>query len=242
MTEIIPAIMPDSFDDLEYKASLVAQYVSLVQIDVMDGKFVKSRSWPYFSGDQFSFNALLEESEGLPFWDSLDYEVDLMITKPEETIDDWITAGAKRLIVHIESTEKMQDIINSINSRFAFPETYGSSPARGEAKRDVELGIAINVDTSISSIVGYLEDIDFVQFMGIQTIGLQGQPFDERVLDKIREFHNAHPEIIISVDGGVNFDTAPALIEAGVKRLVSGSTIFDGDNIPNAIEHFKRIT
>jgi ribulose-phosphate 3-epimerase len=208
--------------------------VSLVQIDVMDGKFVKARSWPYFSGDQFSFNALLEESEGLPFWDSLDYEVDLMVSKPEEVIDDWITAGARRLIVHIESTDKMQDIVDSINKRFAFPED--GTP------RDIELGIALNVDTPISAITGYLEDIDFVQFMGIQTIGLQGQPFDERVLDKIREFHNAHPEIIISVDGGVNFETAPLLIEAGVKRLVSGSTIFDGDNIPNAIEHFKRIS
>ena len=67
-----------------------------------------------------------------------------------------------------------------------------------------------------------------------------GEPFDERGLDKSRELRNAHPEIVMSVDGGVNFDTAPELIEAGVKHLVSGSAIFDGNPAQN-IEQFKNL-
>ncbi len=75
--------------------------------------------------------------------------------------------------------------------------------------------------------------------MGIAHIGYQGEPFDERVIDKIREFHNAHPEIMISVDGGVTLDNAPDLVAVGVKRLVSGSAIFENGNIADTIEMFK---
>lgn len=240
MTEIIPAIMPDSFDDLTEKASLVMHAVSLVQIDIMDGKFVKSRSWPYFANDQHSFDMLLEESDGLPHWDTLDYEIDLMVNNPENVIEDWIAIGASRLIVHIESTKKMNEIVETMNNRFGTIQRNATSGAL-ENKRDVELGIALNPDTPISDIVEYLEDIEFVQFMGINRIGFQGEQFDERVVDNIREFHNAHPEVIIAVDGGVSYDHAPLLAEIGVKRLVSGSTIFGNDNPAEAIKEFRRI-
>jgi ribulose-phosphate 3-epimerase len=233
MIEIIPAIMPDSFDDLEEKTSRVAQFTNTVQLDIMDGKFVRGRTWPYFSADHYSFDNLLTESEGMPHWDKVDFEIDLMVDKPEEVIDTWITAGASRIIVHIESTDKMDEIVRMMRERFAYEGMTG--------KPDVELGIALNIDTPLSDIVGYLEDVQFVQFMGIATIGLQGEPFDERVIDKIREFHNAHPKILLSVDGGVDFDTAPILVEVGVKRLVSGSAIFKTENPAGAIEYFKDI-
>jgi pentose-5-phosphate-3-epimerase len=55
----------------------------------------------------------------------IDYEIDLMIDKPEEEIDKWILAGASRLIVHIESTKNIQKIVDNINSRFAYPEKIG---------------------------------------------------------------------------------------------------------------------
>jgi ribulose-phosphate 3-epimerase len=111
----------------------------------------------------------------------------------------------------------------------------------GEMSREVELGIALGLNTPITDITGYLEDIDFVQFMGIAQIGYQGEAFDERVLDRIREFHNAHPEVIISVDGGVNFDTAHLLAQAGAKRLVSGSAILKSANPAQAIAHLKKL-
>jgi ribulose-phosphate 3-epimerase len=215
----------------------VAPYVSLVQLDIMDGKFVKSRSWPYYSNDKYSFENLMTENEGLPLWDSLDYEIDLMVQNPEEVIDEWITAGARRLIVHIESTKKMDEIVRNMHERFAFPEGVGLD----QENRAVELGIALNPSTPIDTILPYLEDIQFVQFMGIDQIGFQGQPFNEMVIDKIREFHNAHPEVVISIDGGVNFERAPIFVEVGVKRLVSGSVIFDSSNVAGAIEHFKNI-
>ncbi len=231
MTEIIPAIMPQSLEDLEEKAGLVAPYVHMIQLDIMDGRFVKARTWPYFAND-YSFDALTAEEQGLPLWDKVDYEVDLMVEKPETVIDEWITAGVKRVIVHLESTENMKEIIRQFRHRFAY--------TKNPEERDIEFFLAIGLETPTDALLPYLEDIDGVQFMGIAHIGLQGEPFDERVIDRIREFYNAHPEIMISIDGGVTLDNAHILAQAGVKHLVSGSAIYESGNIADTIELFKQ--
>jgi ribulose-phosphate 3-epimerase len=77
--------------------------------------------------------------------------------------------------------------------------------------------------------------------MGIGRIGFQGQNFDERVFEKIAEIRTKYPTMLISVDGGVNEDSAPLLIDAGVNRLIVGSAIFESDNIPEAIHTFENI-
>jgi ribulose-phosphate 3-epimerase len=230
MLEVIPAIMPHHIKDMHERLALVVPYVDMVQLDIMDGRFVKARSWPYYTSDKQSFENLITESSGLPFWDKLEYEIDLMVDKPELVIEDWITAGASRLIVQIESTKNLEDIIKIFQQRFAYQEDM-------PRQRDVELVLALGLDTPVDSILPYLEDIDGVQFMGIATIGLQGEPLDERVIDRIREFHNAHPEIMISVDGGVTEENAHALGEAGASRVVSGSKIFESGHPGVVIDH-----
>ena len=77
--------------------------------------------------------------------------------------------------------------------------------------------------------------------MGIAKIGYQGQPFDGQVIQKIQDLRKQYPEVTISVDGGVNFETAPKLIEAGATRLVSGSTILQSNNPEKTIEQLKQI-
>jgi ribulose-phosphate 3-epimerase len=232
MREIIPAIMPQSLEDLHAELALVKNYVSMVQIDIMDGTFVRSKSWPYIN-DHDSFGAVIAEEEGLPFWQDVDFEIDLMVAHPEEVVEQWIAAGAKRIVVHVESTNKIQDIVNIFKERFAYaPDTK---------TRDIELGLALDILTPTEKVLSYLEDIDFIQFMGIDKIGYQGESFDQQVIDKIREFHNAHPEIVLSIDGGVSLETAPLLTEIGVKRFVAGSAIFESDNIKHTIEEFRNI-
>ncbi len=232
MIEIIPAIMPGSVQDIEDKLSYIVREAPLVQLDIMDGKFVKPKTWPYVH-NHGAFEALATQAEGLPLWEKCDFEIDLMVAHPEEVIEDWIIVGAKRIVVHIESTKKVDEIIKKFNERFARdPETK---------QRDVELGLALNILTSSETIVPYLKDIDFVQFMGIDRIGYQGESFDQNVIDKIRDFHNAHPEIIVSIDGGVSLETAPSLIKAGTSRLVSGSAVFESANIKATIEAFKTL-
>ena len=106
MIEIIPAIMPDTYEDLLAKAGRVRGVVPLAQVDIMDGVFVKSKSWPYTEGGvkrEEHFVALTTQDEGMPFWEELDYEIDLMIAEPEKHIDEWLPLGASRLIFHIEA-------------------------------------------------------------------------------------------------------------------------------------------
>lgn len=221
MAEIIPAVMPSSYDDLTEKVTKVASAVSLIQMDVMDGKFVQSRSWPYKKADD-SFEMILKEDLGLPFWDTVDYEVDMMVADPEKEFETWVSAGASRIIIHIESIPDPRPLI----------EKYQGT---------VGIGLAIGTETSLDKIIPYVQMVDFVQFMGIKKIGYQGETFDECVLERITRLKDAYPELIISVDGGVTLDNAQMILKAGAERLVSGSAIFESVNVIETIEQFRNL-
>jgi len=219
--ELIPAILPYDFTELEDKISLVNGFVRTVQIDVCDGQFTPEPSWPYRKRDD-TFEALVREERGLPNWETLNFEIDLMINHPETAIDSWISAGASRLIIHAESKGDIAGAVTNASGR-------------------VETGIAINTDTPVSTIEPYTNKIQFIQCMGINRIGYQGQPFDRRVLDRVREVRAIYPDMPISVDGGVSVETASDLIEAGATRLVEGSAIFTADNVIEAIRNFSSL-
>lgn len=240
MTEIIPAILPENIDDLREKLSLVSGLVPLAQIDVCDGKFTSSKTWPYKKGVDEMFLRIVEQEEGFPFWDSIDLEADLMVRHPENIIDDWIAAGAKRIIIHIESTPDPLSLFKKIRQE------YGRA---SESSYGIEIGVALNIETPNEEVYDILNEndekgmpaIDFVQFMGIENIGYQGEPFDERVFEKIRELREEFPDTIISVDGGVSLDNAAELILAGADRLVSGSAIFESGDADGTIKVFQSL-
>ena len=207
MIEIIPAILSEDLEDLRVKMAQVSGLVPLVQIDVCDGKFVHHKSWPYIKGGMEEFSHITAEDEGFPFWDSLDLEVDLMVRHPEEVINDWIKAGAKRLVLHLESAPDILETIEDLRAE------YGT--AKDEAF-GLEIGVALNIETpneEAYEILDLIDDegnsiVDFVQFMGIDNIGFQDQEFDDRVLEKVSDLRSQYPNIPISVDGGVDFDNA----------------------------------
>lgn len=242
MIEIIPAILPEDIDDLKEKLSLISGIAPLAQIDVCDGKFTPTKTWPYKKGVDESFLKIVTQEEGFPFWDSVDFEVDLMVKHPENIIDDWIAAGAKRLVVHIESTPDPLSLIRKIRQEYEHS---------SESFHGIEIGVALDIESSNEEIydllnaVGeddeFVSQIDFAQFMGIENVGYQGEPFDERVIEKIRELRERFPEIIISVDGGVSLENASELIEAGANRLVSGSAIFESGDVAGTIEVFQNL-
>ena len=240
MIEVLPAIIPESYEDLSCKMSAVKGIVKLVQIDICDGRFVPSESWPYVGDDENHFEKMIdEEQEGFPFWESMDFEADLMIKVTQEEVEKWIKAGAKAIVLHIESSPKILDIIKEIRK------TYGY---RGDSVANVEIGIALNVNTPNEVLDEFLNKdaqgrrlADFVQFMGIDKIGYQGQEFDEEVINKIKDLRKKYQDITISVDGGVNFNTYKKLIKAGANKLISGSAIYESENIKEAVEEMKKI-
>lgn len=234
MIEIIPAIMPKDLEDLIEKSKPFVGVVPLAQIDIMDGAFVPEVTWPFSTGGADQLAQMIEGGGGLPFWKEIGYEFDLMVDRPERTLDKWIALSPKRLIFHIESTDKMTLILEQLEAH------------RGS----VEVGLSLDTSTPNEMLIPYLDAkdthsaplINFVQCMGIARIGYQGEPFDDRALTKITQLRERYPELIISVDGGVNFDSAPKLIEAGVNRLVSGSAISESGDVPAAIERFKALS
>ena len=238
MLEIIPAILPKNLDNLRDQMARVSGLVPLVQIDVCDGKFVPNKSWPYVKGGMEEFARIKAEDEGFPFWDSLDFEIDLMVKDPEEPAHDWVMAGAKRLVLHVESAPNILAIIEKLRGE------YGT--AKDEAF-GLEIGVALDLRTpneEVHEILDMIDQdgdsiIDFVQFMGIDNVGFQGQEFDDLVLEKISDLRNLYPNIPISVDGGVNFDNAADLASAGATRLISGSAVFDSDDIAEAIHNLS---
>lgn len=222
MIEIIPAIMPKNYEDLAEKTGLFAGVVPLVQLDVMDGKFVPGRTWPYFPGD-VHFKAIVSEEEGMPEWDILDFEIDLMVDRPELHIEKWVMAGARRIIVHVEGITDFEKIRSLIPYEL------------------IEFGLAINTTTPLSAIKPFLDRVDFVQCMGIERIGFQGQPFDERVVEHIKFLRSMKPEMPISVDGAVNMKTAEQLVKAGATRLVAGSAILKSGDVSLAVLEMKNL-
>lgn len=219
--EIIPAILPQDFAELEEKVGMVKDFVKTVQIDVCDGQFTPAPSWPYRKRDD-AFERIIHEDEGMPGWEKLNFEIDLMVNKPEEVADEWVTAGAARIVIHAESKGDIAAAIAALADR-------------------VEIGLALNIDTPLSAIEPHRDAIQFIQCMGIDRVGFQGQEFDERAVGRVREIRLAYPGLPISVDGGVSLETAPELIAAGADRLVVGSAIFESDNFIETIQSFKRI-
>jgi len=225
MAEIIPAIMPKKFSDIEWSVAQVQGTAKVVQIDIMDGIFVKNVSWP-FVGDAGEMEEIEQEARGMPFWQDIEYELDLMIADSQKQFDRFAKMGPKRMVFHIEAMPELGSFLEQLDPYF---------------KEHIEIGVAINTTTPINAIANVIPLVRFVQCMGIEKIGYQGQPFDERVLDQIAALREAYPELTISVDGAVNEDTAPELIAAGADRLVIGSAIWKSGDIREALLDFKSL-
>jgi ribulose-phosphate 3-epimerase len=77
--------------------------------------------------------------------------------------------------------------------------------------------------------------------MGNDTLGHHGVELDEKVLERIKILREKYPDLPIAIDIGVDQETAPALVEAGVTKLVSGSAIFNTDDIIDTVERFRNL-
>jgi len=237
MVQVLPAIIPESYDDLKDKMSIVSGLTPLVQIDICDGKFVPSKGWPYIGDGENDFEKILKEEEGFPLWQEMDFEVDLMVKNPETEAEKWIKAGAKAIVLHYESSPKILDLVKKLRKDYGYSE---------DSVAGIEIGLAIDIETTNSVIDEFLKEeangkvlIDFIQFMGIRKIGYQGQEFDGETILKISDLREKYPEIVISVDGGVNFDNYKDLVKAGANKLISGSAIYESENIAEAIKEMQ---
>ncbi len=232
MNNIVPAVLAKTYDDFKSNLALFSslQNISRVQIDVVDGEFAKPMSWPYTAPKEL--RGMVSRADMLPHLDRIVYEIDLMCLDAEDISDEWLALGASRLTVHAESAIDLQRLLAKLRMRYCGGENLTCV---------VSIGLAINIESSLSLIEPYINSIEYVQFMGISRIGKQGQPFDRRVLDKIRVFHKMYPNTPVQVDGGVSLDTAPELLKLGVSDLIVGSAITHTKNPHKIFTQFENI-
>lgn len=233
MSVIIPAILPTSRHDLEEKLARLVGLATAVQIDIVDGKFTEPATWPYANGAE-EFAQASARGESLPHAEDFAIEMDMMVTEPEQMTGSWIAAGATRILAHLESTTYLPRLITDLKVK------YGHE--KGFASESLSFGLAVNIDTNLELLEPYLDDIDYVQFMGIKNIGKQGQPFATEVLNKIAVFRHTHDDMPIQVDGGVTLESAALLLNAGVSRLIVGSALWRAPDLKLAYEAFQALT
>jgi len=195
---IVPAVIPSSEAEVREMTKALS-FSREFHLDVVDGVFVSSISWPYQpNGTPIAVK---------PFTDAFTLEVDLMVSNPIPAARAWIQAGADMLVFHVETVD--------IHSFVDFVE---HAPV-------VSVGVSLHGDTPWETFLEYVPHADYVQLMGIRTIGLQGQPFDESTLEKISRLKQEFPNMPISVDGAVNQATIKKIADAGADRLIVGSAI-----------------
>jgi ribulose-phosphate 3-epimerase len=209
MIEIIPAIIAKDFEELEKKIKLVEPYVKWAQLDVMDGKFAPEKSWD-------------NPRELKNISTSLNLEAHLMVSEPEKEIEKWINSGVKKILIHIESTKNVHEIIKKIKGA------------------GLKAGVVLNLETDVAKIEPFADSVDLVQFMAIAQIGYHGHPFDDKVIPKIIALRQKYPNVKIAVDGGINSETAQKTAQAGADILVAGSAIFAEGNIEKAINELRQ--
>ena len=211
MVKIAPSLLAANFANLKEELDAIkVAGAHWVHYDVMDGHFVPNIS--------FGYSILNDISKVTDLY----LDVHLMISEPQQYVDQFIKAGANLIVFHIEA---MEDEVATI----ALIETI--------KKQGVDVGISIKPATTVAQIEKYLPLLDVVLVMSVEP-GFGGQSFNESAVEKIKQLKELRKDnhYLIEVDGGINEVTGLQCIQAGVDVLVAGSYIFNSDNYQEKIE------
>jgi ribulose-phosphate 3-epimerase len=185
-----------------------------LHLDIMDGHFV-----PNISFGPSVVRAVRPLTK-------LFFDVHLMCSRPEILLEPFAEAGADEIIVHVELGEQVSPLIWKIKSL------------------NKKVGLAINPPTAIKAVQPHLDRIDLLLVMTVNP-GLGGQEFIHETLPKIQQAAAWRREkklsYRISVDGGVNFQTAAECARAGADTFVSGTTLFHARDLRAAVKKMRKV-
>jgi len=214
--DIAPSILSADFSRLGEEIEAVKRGgATILHVDVMDGHFVPN------------LTVGLPVVQSLAAATDLPLDAHLMISEPGRYAQQFVTAGASMVSVHVEADAHLHRTLASIKSAGA------------------QAGVVINPATPIESLAEALQFADYVLVMSVNP-GFGGQKFISTSVDKVRRLRRMIDErnlnTRIEIDGGIDLQNIGTVVAAGAEIIVAGSAIFGADDPQAAVQGLREAT
>lgn len=215
MIQVAPSLLAADFSHLAEAVEMVNRSeASLIHIDVMDGMFVPNITigFPIIT----SISKIAEKP----------LDVHMMVMDPGRFVGQVRDCGASIMNVHWEACTHLNRVIHAIKDA------------------GMRAAVTLNPATPVMLLEDIIEELDMVLLMSVNP-GFGGQKFIRHTISKVRALRymidSSSSEATIEIDGGVDLNTAPALIGAGADILVAGSYVFRASDPVKAISDLKSL-
>lgn len=201
---VAASILSADFARLGEQVKAVEPYADIIHVDSMDAHFVPP----------LTIGPVVVESIR-PLTDRV-LHAHMMVSRPERLLEDYARAGTDLATFHLEAAADPAAVLSEA-------ESVGLRP-----------GIAVNPETEVAAVYPFLDRLDNVIVMTLESTGYAGQPFQEQHLRKVeavrKEIDRLGLEVDVVVDGGINEETGRLCVRAGATVLAAASSIFKAED------------